>query len=258
LTTYVIGDLHGHLEPYQRLLQQQGLCDEQLNWSGGAHQLWLIGDFFDRGASGIGCLELTMKLQQQAPDHGGLVNALLGNHELMLLCARRFQDQQFNGVPVVDIWRRWGGIDEDLSQLDDTHEAFIRSLPAMALVNDQLLIHADAMLYVNHGITIDMVNQGFRRLLDEPDVDRWMVTLEAFSEHEAFSSLEMTGAQRAGQLLKLYGGQRLIHGHTPIPYARGDDPTAVVSAWEYANGLCVNVDGGIYMGSPGFVYSLND
>lgn len=78
MSTYLIGDLHGHYRDYERLLVSEGLCDEALNWTGGAHRLWIMGDFFDRGASGVRCMDLTMRLQEEAAAAGGEVNSLLG------------------------------------------------------------------------------------------------------------------------------------------------------------------------------------
>jgi hypothetical protein len=101
LSTYVIGDLHGYVDQYIRI--------------GGTNTLWLIGDFFDRGASGIDCLDLTIELQRQAQDSGGNVSALLGNHELMILCAYRFPHAVTDtGSSIIDLWERWGGIEADL------------------------------------------------------------------------------------------------------------------------------------------------
>ena len=45
---YVIGDLHGYLHDYRRLLQEQLLCDAADQWIGGSHQLWLMGDVLCR------------------------------------------------------------------------------------------------------------------------------------------------------------------------------------------------------------------
>ena len=66
MATYLIGDLHGQYSEFERLLIGAGLCNENLKWSGGTDHLWLMCDFFDRGASGIKCIELTMRLQQEA------------------------------------------------------------------------------------------------------------------------------------------------------------------------------------------------
>ncbi len=261
MSTYLIGDLHGHYRDYERLLISAGLCDENLQLSGGQSSLWLMGDFFDRGASGIRCMDLTIRLQQEAAAIGGTVNSLLGNHELMILCAYRFRDAQHtDGLSVYDHWLRWGGIEADFEGFTDEHAKWISELPAMVLIENEngnaLLIHADAMLYVNHGLTIEAVNQSFRELMSSDDLPRWMSNLSAFSEHMAFSNLGITGSKRAEQLLSLYGGDLLVHGHTPIPYARQIDAETVTEPWSYAGGRCLNVDGGMYMGSPGFVHVL--
>lgn len=257
MTTYLIGDLHGHYRDYERLLVGSGLCDEQLSWTGGDSRLWLMGDFFDRGASGVRCVELTMRLQKEAEAVGGMVNSLLGNHELMILCAWKFRDEQTAmGESVFDQWLRWGGIQSDYDGLNDSLVQWIQGLPAMVLEKDALLVHADAMLYVDYGVTIDSVNERFRRLMQSDDLDEWERALSSFSEHMAFSSLEMTGMRRADQLLGLYGGKLLVHGHTPIPFARRVEPESVTEAWRYAGNRCLNVDGGMYMGSPGFIHEL--
>ena len=90
-----------------------------------------------------------MSMQTQAPATGGTVMSLLGNHELMILCAYQFRDQlTAEGITVSDQWLRWGGIEADFEAFNETHANWIRQLPAMALVDNALLIHADAMLYV--------------------------------------------------------------------------------------------------------------
>jgi hypothetical protein len=258
MSTYIIGDLHGHYRDYERLLIESGLCSDDLEWTGGTNRLWLIGDFFDRGASGVKCVELTMSLQKKAAVVGGFVNSILGNHELMILCAFRFRDQITDqGISVVDQWLRWGGIESDLQTLDSIHTEWLEQLPAMAIEGDALLLHADAMIYVDHGMTIDTVNESFARLMQSDDLKLWERTLSMFGEHMAFCSLNITGTRRVQQLLAMYGGSILVHGHTPIPYARQVEPDSVKEAWYYADDKCVNVDGGMYMGGPGFVYQLS-
>lgn len=257
MNSWVIGDLHGYYDHYVQLLKGRGLISDDLNWTGGDDRLYLIGDLFDRGPNGIGCIDLTMKLQPQAEEAGGQVNCLLGNHELMILCAYRFRDAvSRSGVSIEEQWRYWGGCPSDLDQFSHEHAAWICDLPAMMIVGNALLVHADAMLYVEHGLSVNDVNASFQTLMLSDDLNRWESTLSAFSEHEAFSALSQTGAGRAEQLLNLYGAQFMVHGHTPIPYAQRVPPGTVNDAWDYAGGRCVNVDGGIYMGGPGFVYEL--
>lgn len=259
MSIHVIGDLHGHYDKYTALLQSAGLCDGNLAWCGGEDHLWLIGDFFDRGVSGMDCLELTMSLQKEAEQAGGRVSGILGNHELMILCAWRFRDQVTSGgMKVVDQWLTWGGVESDLDRFTEEHAAWISGLPALHKLGDRLLLHADAMLYVNHGHTVEQVNSSFARLMESDDLRGWEITLNAFSEHRAFSELGITGKQRARQLLKLFGARQLIHGHTPISFANGMPPEQVTDPWVYADGLCVNVDGGLYLGGPGFVHRIEE
>ncbi len=183
---------------------------------------------------------------------------MLGNHALMTLRAYRFPHAITDtGSSIIELWKRRGGIEADLEQFTENYAEFIQNLPAMALQGDTLLIHADAMVYVNHDFSINAVNESFHRLMLSPEIDQWLRTLEAFAEHMAFSSLALNGGQRVEQLLKLYGGKLLVHGHIPIPITRSVAPTSVTSAWEYSDRRCLNVDGGIYMGSPGFVHQLD-
>lgn len=256
-SVFVIGDLHGQYDRFLSLLQQAQLVDQQLHWSGGAAHLWLIGDFFDRGAQGTECVTLAMNLQKEAAAAGGKLGALLGNHELMLLCAARFGDALMrSGISVRDQWISWGGGAENLEKLTAEHVAWISDLPAMMLLGDQLLIHADSIMYVEHGSTIKAVNASFAELMQCDDLARWEPVLSAFSEHEAFSRLPKSGRQKATMMLRYYGGSRIIHGHTPISIATGAAAGEVTEAWEYAEGLCINVDGGLYLGGPGFLYHL--
>ena len=41
------------------------------------------------------------------------------------------------------------------------------------------------------------------------------------------------------------------------PFGKNSTAEDVTEAWTYAGGRCVNVDGGIYLGGPGFVHQLN-
>ena len=257
MRTLVIGDLHGHFDTYRRLLQQARLIDEADHWSGGESVVWLVGDLFDRGPLGIQCLRLTRQLQEEAGISGGQVDCLLGNHELMLLAARNFptgtekSDENF-----VELWLDAGGQTADLVQLQEEEAEWLRQRPAMALLGDYLLLHADATNYLNFGLSITKVNENFTELIHSNDQARWLEAIRVFSMHGGFC--DPAGPQRAEQMLKLFGGRQLVHGHTPIPLCNGQPAETVVEPWVYAGGRCCNVDGGLYLGGPGFVYELNE
>ncbi len=253
----VIGDLHGYYARYRQLLQADGLIDSAAQWTGGSRHLWLIGDIFDRGPQGIECLQLTMELQAQAKLEGGLVQSLLGNHEMMILCAYRMQKISRDLADRVKTqWLQWGGIERDLEALTEEQANWLSALPAMHLQGEDLLIHADSLIYITLGQTIEQVNQAFARVLSSPDLEDWIPVLSGFSQHRAFSELDRTGIQRASSILRCFGGTRLIHGHTPISEANGVAAARVTHAWQYAQDLCINVDGGMYLGGPGFIHHL--
>lgn len=78
-----IGDVHGSYDKLLRLLRGTELVDNQLAWKGGETHLVLVGDMVDRGPDDRQVLDLVRRLQMEAPEAGGRVHALLGNHEVM-------------------------------------------------------------------------------------------------------------------------------------------------------------------------------
>jgi len=78
-----VGDLHGDARHAAELLRALGVMDEQGNWAGGEAVLVQTGDIVDRGDHSRRIYEMLFQLQDQAPEHGGEVVLLLGNHELM-------------------------------------------------------------------------------------------------------------------------------------------------------------------------------
>jgi len=251
---YVMGDLHGQYAKATRILQEAGLLASDLSWSGGEAELWFMGDFFDRGPDGIGCLDLVMRLQTEAAAAGGKVEALLGNHEPLILGALRFPNAPSTGPgkSFLADWEMNGGLQSDLERLTPAHVDWLTSRPALALVGDDLLAHADALFYTRYGATVDQVNAAMGALLTGDDTAAWDQLLGDFAERLAFRDRP----DRAAAFLQQYGGKRIIHGHTPISYMSAQPPAEVTEAYPYRDGLCVNVDAGLYRGSPGFLFLL--
>ena len=255
---FVIGDIHGHLDKMVRLLRFAGLSNANADWLGGDAQLWFVGDFTDRGPDGIGVLDFVMRLQQDAAQKGGRVGALLGNHDTCLVSARLFRDMH-SGGPRGTFYTDWvqnGGMDSDLARLETRHIEWIQNLPAMALVRDRLLVHADAMFYLNYGETIAEVNAAITHAMQSNSADAYDQLLAYAGERLMFSTQRHEGTARAKQFLRQFGGKQIIHGHTPIPLLSGEKLERVTRAYVYADGLAVDVDGGIYKGGTGFVYEV--
>lgn len=253
--TFIMGDVHGELAKLIVLLQRADLIDARLSWVGGHAHLWFMGDFFDRGPDGVGAVDLVMRLQREGAAAGGRVEALLGNHEPLILGALRFPDRASGGPGGCFLadWELNGGMRADLERLTPEHVAWLIARPAMALVGDTLLIHADGLFYGRYGDSIAQVNQALTALLQSDDVLAWDHLLGEFAERNAFADRPL----RVESFLKRFGGQRIVHGHTPISYMTRQPPAEVIEPYTYAGGLCINVDAGLYRGSPGFLFGIH-
>lgn len=260
--TFVIGDIHGQLDKLSAVLRRTKLVDDHLMWIAGSTQLVFLGDFFDRGPDGIGAVDLIMRLQGQARAVGGNIHALLGNHDALFLAVSRFSNNKHSRLSglFIENWLRNGGRQTDLERLKPHHLTWLLNLPVMTLIDDRLMVHADAFgLYTGYGRNIESVNQAFARLLSSHDEDLWEKMLGDFSERMSFlddADMGINGAQTASQFLRMYGGLQIVHGHTPITKIINHPPEEINRPLVYANGLCINVDGGMYMGGPGFAYRL--
>ncbi|HET7579699.1 MAG TPA: metallophosphoesterase family protein [Bacillales bacterium] len=249
-----IGDIHGQLDKLAVLLCTNGLMDSQGKWTGGTRTLWFLGDFTDRGPDGIGVIRLIMRLQCKAREAGGQVRALLGNHDVLFLAASYFGNRKCNapaGTFLKD-WQENGGQMRDMALLTSKEIDWLSQLPAMAHAGDDLLAHADGSFYQKYGDSVDAVNQSLTSILHSEDPEIWDQLLEDFCERLTFWK---DPACIKGFLGK-YGGLRLIHGHTPIPYM--DLGAGEAQPLIYGDGRCVNVDGGLFMGGKGFIYSKEE
>ena len=80
-----IGDIHGAIDEFKRILETAGLADDTGRWTGGKTALLQTGDYMDRGSGTRAVMDLLMALEPQAKKDGGRAFAVLGNHEVMNL-----------------------------------------------------------------------------------------------------------------------------------------------------------------------------
>jgi hypothetical protein len=79
----VISDIEGNFAAFRKLLQSNGVIDENFNWTFGNGHLVLTGDFCDRGYQVTEVYWLIYSLEEKAKAAGGYVHYVLGNHEIM-------------------------------------------------------------------------------------------------------------------------------------------------------------------------------
>ncbi|MFE6889928.1 metallophosphoesterase [Streptomyces sp. NPDC057694] len=270
---FVVGDVHGYLDELIAALQEKGLIDAEGNWAAGTARLWFLGDFTDRGPDGIGVIDLVMRLSAEAAAAGGYCKALMGNHELLLLGAKRFGDTHVNsGAGTATFQAAWllnGGQKSDMDRLQDVHLQWMSRLDAIEIEDDHLLMHSDTTSYLDYGDSIEAVNDTIRETLTRNDADECWDLFRKFTKRFAFRD-EESGPDTVRELLGAFGGSRVVHGHSPIPYllgqvggeSGGDDGEegsgrpAVEGPHVYAGGLAIAMDGGVTMAGKLLVQQL--
>ncbi|WP_374196125.1 metallophosphoesterase [Streptomyces sp. TS71-3] len=255
---FVVGDVHGYLDELLEALTAQGIVDAEGNWIAGNTRLWFLGDFTDRGPDGIGVIDTVMRLSAEAAAAGGYCKALMGNHELLLLGAKRFGDTPVNsGAGTATFQAAWllnGGQKTDMDRLEDHHLQWMSRLDAMEEEDGHLLVHSDTTSYLDYGDSIEAVNDTIREALTRNDPNECWELFRKFTKRFAFR--DDNGPSAVRELLSTYGGTRIVHGHSPIPYLLGEvgsedgeeaEGQGVEGPHVYAEGLAIAMDGGVTM-----------
>lgn len=256
--TYVVGDVHGHRDELADALHEAKLVDEHDDWCGAEANLWFLGDFVDRGPDGIGVIDLVMNLQEQAGKVGGSVQALLGNHEILLLGMYHFGDtnvpSDFGPRSFARSWEINGGQLADQDGLTDDHIEWLSTRPLIAHAGDHLLMHSDTCEYLDWGDTADEINETAHEILAGNDLAAWWDVWRRMTTRYAFRG--PNGAEVAEQLLTQLGGERIVHGHSVIADQLGIHPTQIEAPFLYAGGKVLGIDGGLFVGGPCLVVQL--
>lgn len=256
---YVVSDVHGHLDVLTAALEEAGLIDGDHHWCGGNARLWFLGDLFDRGADGAGVVELIMRLADEAVSDDGTVDTLLGNHEILMLAAKKFGDSDVldedgNSRNFSMWWHLNGGRDEDVERLTERQLSWLRNRPVMAYVADHLLVHTDTTEYATYGRSIQAVNRAVKRILRSSDHEKWWTLFRRLTFRHRFELED--GPAQAAAMLDFFGGSQLVHGHSTIPDRLGIPGEQVNGARRYCEDMVLCVDGGIYQNGPCLVVSL--
>ncbi len=143
-------------------------------------ELYLLGDYIDRGPDSKGVLDFILDLRQR----GFNLRALYGNHEDMLMAAKADPESLI-------LWLVNGGDAAlesfkaaDLDQIEDKYWEFISELEFYIELEDYILVHA-----------------GFNFAAPDPFTDtESMIWIRDFDLDES-----------------VLGNRSLVHGHTPTP-----------------------------------------
>ncbi len=153
LSTYVIGDIHGALPQFQKMLKKIRFSPEK------GDELYLLGDYIDWGEYPLETLLFVMHLDRSCER----VHCLLGNHEEMFLSLIECGYRKGENNPIADNWlinNRGAGTWSEFSRLDRYHQWEVRKwltqLPLSFDVRDgekhYMLAHAYPYYYdQDHG-----------------------------------------------------------------------------------------------------------
>jgi serine/threonine protein phosphatase 1 len=133
--TLVVGDIHGKLNLFNRLL-------ERMEYQPGEDRLILIGDLVDRGEDSQGVVARSIELKREAPNR---VVVIRGNHEAMMLAALAHPESE-----QAELWYYNGGVETLQSYMDENgnldvpeeHWDFMASLPTWYEDDHAIYVHA--------------------------------------------------------------------------------------------------------------------
>lgn len=128
----VVSDIHGCLKTFRHLLENRLQLTP-------ADQLFLLGDYIDRGESNAGVLDFILELKRE----NFQVFPLRGNHEEMILDAWHLHKN--NIAPHIKLSDRlWDAIDllDAQGELPARYVEFFQSLPYFYELDNFYLVHA--------------------------------------------------------------------------------------------------------------------
>jgi hypothetical protein len=183
----------------------------------------VLGDVFDRGPNHLEILWLLYELESEAAKAGGGVHLVLGNHEVMDLNG----DLRYLNAHYAESAQALGKASyAELFAADSLLGQWLRSKPAMLLVNDYLCLHAGvSRALIDSGLTIKDINATVRSVLNREPEQGAVAELVMGSNGPLWYRgyfPEQTGfvaatAEDVDLTLKTFGARRILIGHTIVP-----------------------------------------
>ena len=162
----VISDVHGQYDLTFKILKNNHIIDEHLNWVFGKGHLVIVGDIFDRGPKTTELLWLVYNLEKQAEHNGGKVHFILGNHEFMVMQNDlRYINKKY--------WLTSKLLNTPYNELygkETVLGRWLRSKNTILKIDDNLFLHAGiSEVFISNGFSLEETNQKMRQSLFEDD-----------------------------------------------------------------------------------------
>lgn len=223
----VIGDVHGEYDRLVDVLTNIGVINSTRDWSWGKGVVVFLGDLVDRGAQVTETLWFVKKLQHQAELEGGLVQVILGNHEIMDLTGdHRYLNKKYRTIcEELDLdYFEFFSSDMELGR-------WLRSMNTMLRINDNLFVHGGlSPEMIDKKIPVDSVNNLVHQLLRADITGENFDILFFLTDNagpywyrgmlKAMPEYPMISEEKVREALGFYGVNRIFLGHTEERYFR--------------------------------------
>ncbi len=212
-TVFAASDIHGQLGAVDHLLGRAGVTDGADRWiAPGGTALVVTGDVVDRGPDTLGLVRRLASLRSQAPDAGGVVAILEGNHEMQVLGGLGGQPEIFRalmafggGATLLSVGMRpdeWEGRSpaEIAARVDELAPDLVRTLWTFAPYaqwGDVLFVHGGPVPFQE----LDRFERSADRLWIR---DGFYASTEPFPEAPCWAPYRQAGIGR------------VVFGHTPV------------------------------------------
>ena len=161
-----LSDIHGQYDLALKLLRNNKIIDNKLNWNFGKGHLVIVGDIFDRGEKVNEILWLIYKLEIQAKDKGGQVHFILGNHEYMVLQKDlRYINEKYK------LSSKLIGLEYDELYSNQTILGrWLRSKSTIIKINNNVFVHGGVSknFIIKNGVDFNRLNSIMRKHIDFP------------------------------------------------------------------------------------------
>ncbi len=232
---FVMADIHGEYDQMVSILQNAGLIDGELRWTGGERHLVALGDMMSRGSEVTPVLWFLYRLEREAEASGGRVHIVLGNHEIMVMLS----DLRY--VHYREMWlaTSYGlGYDRMFDPRESILGRWLAEAPAMLQVDDILLAHggvsSDQLAFTveSHRDTLvtymaedlfyrwgdttaffDIDSITFNRRVDFFWGDRSVFWYRGYSDSDTLTA-------ELDSVLEHFDSRIHVMGHTPVPGIR--------------------------------------
>jgi hypothetical protein len=215
----VISDIEGNFGAFRKLLQGNGVIDENFNWTFGKDHLVLVGDFVDRGTMVTEVLWLIYSLEEKAKAAGGYVHYILGNHEIMNMSdeldyvqERYIQHAQLMNKPYMQLF----GPNSEIGRWLATKNVIER-------VGNTLFMHGGVSSYLNNlNISLKELNEITRPFYTDTTYrykdDRLNLIYSDFGPfwYRNYYKAPRAGLQQIDSTLDIYNVRSITTGHTII------------------------------------------